>query len=124
MLPAVSGAGFESAYNVSLILFNLIAPFSWLVVVEPSARGLDTNRFARIGLCLTGALAGTYAVPVAGAQLVFATTLLIPVLCVFWNDFSRTLQAQSVTVSCRWGAIRAVAALILATAFPLDLRQN
>lgn len=124
MLPTVSGSGFESTYNVALILFNLIAPFSWLVVVPPSAPTLEANRYARIALCLTGALAGAYAVPVAGAQLVFATTLLIPVLCVFWNDFSRTLQAESVSVSRRWGAMRAAAALILAAAFPLDLRQN
>ena len=67
-------------------LYNLAVPWSWLLLVPPTEDASKKSEFARVALCLLGAFAALYPLPVAGAQGPFSLMPVIPALCVFLND--------------------------------------
>ena len=67
-------------------LYNLAVPWSWLLLVPPTEHASKKSEFARVALCLLGAFAALYPLPVAGAQGPFSLMPVIPALCVFLYD--------------------------------------
>lgn len=83
----------------------VLAPFAWLVLIEPA--GVRDTRFARAAVCFLAIFTTLYAFPVAGSQSIFSMIPLVIVIgvCLYdtaitYGQFApRTLRRPSLAVA-------------------------
>ncbi len=96
------------------LMYDLVVPFGWLVLVPSTGDFSKKPSFARVALCLLSVFSALYMLPVAGTQVAFSLVLTIPIVCVFLDDAGGML----VTVKRSEGVIRLAkiaAAVVLLT---------
>jgi len=68
------------------MMYDLVIPCAWLVLVPPTGNDPGKPSFARLALCLLSVFSALYLLPVAGTQVAFSLVLTIPLVCVFLDD--------------------------------------
>jgi hypothetical protein len=68
------------------MMYDLVVPCGWLVLVPSSSDVSRKPSFARVALCLLSVFSALYLLPVAGTQVAFSLVLTIPIVCVFLDD--------------------------------------
>ena len=108
------------------IIMSFIAPFTWLILIEPVSKGIDPKQFGRVALALISVFVNLYAFPVAGSQDLFAIIPMISVIALFLHDAVAEISVRNwIVLSSRvWRTAAIGASILIAASYVRELSRS